>query len=301
MTYISKAGTEKKSKVYSDEEIEMRSRNRWQRLFLVPAALITGLISIGSLISFVGGGDRRGDAFVFLILTSIPFLVCLKKLKSIRRSERPEIAEEEEKERIAKEAHREDIKKFKADKKVFVDAVSARANSKPIEVLILGGLGWEHEKEKKFLFSIENGTIWMSDLSTFVDVKIPVEDLREIDISGPGTVKSSAGISGGGFGMEGAAKGMAAAALINMITSHSETKTVVRLRFENAELVMLTSEIEPDEARILLSPLYIRIHKNSPLEGSIGISGELQKLHELVKTGALTSDEYERLKMKIIG
>jgi hypothetical protein len=194
-----------------------------------------------------------------------------------------------------------EAKRFAVRKQAYVATVNARCNSKSIEVSILGGHGWDHLKEKKYLFSMEDSFVCMSDLVSLVDTKIPRYDLRNIDISGPGKVSGNAGITGGGFGLEGAAKGIAAATVINLLTSHSSTKTVIRLGFKDSEIVMLTSQIEPDAARILLSPLYLQLNQKTAPEPNIGLSGELQNLHKLKQDGAITEEEYDKLKRQLIG
>jgi deoxycytidine triphosphate deaminase len=206
------------------------------------------------------------------------------------------------KQAIADKAARDaQVRVFNAEKKAFIDSTNTKASSKSIEVVVLGGAGWDHLKDKKYLFSMDESFVCMGDLVSLVDTKIPMADLLNIDISGPGKVSGNAGITGGGFGLEGAAKGIAAATVINFLTSHSSTKTVIRLGFKKSEIVMLTSQIEPDAARILLSPLYLRLNQKPAPEPSIGLSGELQNLHKLKQDGAITEEEYDKLKRQLIG
>lgn len=185
-------------------------------------------------------------------------------------------------------------------KKAYVQSVTAKSTCKPLEVVILGGAGWENKKNSKFLLSMDQSNIYMSDPVLMQDTAVAIGMLSEIDISGPGKVTTSAGVVGGGFGAEGAIKGIAVATVINLLTTYSNTKTFIRLGFSDSEIVMLTSQIEPDAARILLSPLFLKINRKQPETKSLGLSDELQKLHELKKSGAITDQEFDKLKVKLI-
>lgn len=186
-------------------------------------------------------------------------------------------------------------------RKAYIQSVANRSACKPLEVVILGGAGWEGKKGCKFLLSLDQSAIYMSDLVSMQDSPLQIENLLEVDISGPGKVTSSAGVVGGGFGAEGAMKGIAVATVLNLLTTHSNTKTFIRLGFSDSEIVMLTSQIEPDAARILLSPLFLKIKRQLPETKPVLLSGELQKLHELKQSGAITDQEFDKLKTKLIG
>lgn len=88
--------------------------------------------------------------------------------------------------------------------------------------------------------------------------RIPYSKLTSVDISGPGTQTSDAGIWGGGFGLEGAAKGLLAASVINNLTKTSRTNTFIKLATIDAELFLHTSTCEPEALRMELSPAFNR-------------------------------------------
>lgn len=195
----------------------------------------------------------------------------------------------------------EESRRVAEQKKAYIQSVAQRSSSKPLEVVVLGGAGWESKKDGKFLLSMDQSLIYMSELAAMHDTPIEIGKLVEIDISGPGKVTSNAGVIGGGFGAEGAIKGIAVASVINLLTTYSNTKTFIRLGFVDSEIVMLTSQIEPDAARIWLSPLYLSINRKVQKVESRDIAGELHKLHELKQNGAITDQEFDRLKAKMIG
>lgn len=185
-------------------------------------------------------------------------------------------------------------------KKQYIESIKIKSTCTPVEVVILGGAGWEIMTNKKFIISMDASTIYMSDLDLLIDTSININTLKEIDISGPGKVTNNAGVIGGGFGAEGALKGMAVATVINMLSTYSNTKTFIRLGFQSSEVVMLTSQIEPDKARILLSPLFLKINRRSMEQASLGAGDEIKKLYELQQNGAITDLEFERLKSNLI-
>ena len=94
---------------------------------------------------------------------------------------------------------------------------------------------------------------------------IEYADVDRLEISGPGakTTTTSAGVIGGGFGITGALKGMAAATLINALTRKTKTTidTVVDLKAGRSEMLLRTQTFEPAMLHALLSPVYYRIQE----------------------------------------
>jgi len=95
--------------------------------------------------------------------------------------------------------------------------------------------------------------------------RIAYSDVNFLDVSGQGTKTHTrnAGIIGGGFGLEGALKGMALAYMVNAATTRATTvhDTVVSLRAAQRAIMMRNEAFEPDELRIILSPVYYRIEQ----------------------------------------
>lgn len=86
---------------------------------------------------------------------------------------------------------------------------------------------------------------------------VELNELRALEITGPGTVTSGGGFMGGGFGLEGAAAGMAIAGVLNAVTSKKQTATYLRIEIEAGELFLHCPAFEPLTLRILLSPVYV--------------------------------------------
>ncbi len=100
---------------------------------------------------------------------------------------------------------------------------------------------------------------------------------------------------GGGFGVDGFLVGAAAATVLNILTSHKTTKTLVHVKSEKSEIFLLISTMEPDETRIYLSPLFVSL-KSKSNTGASGIVEEIEKLAKLLADGLITGEEYAQLK-----
>jgi hypothetical protein len=92
-----------------------------------------------------------------------------------------------------------------------------------------------------------------------VEVRIPFGNLRAIEITGPGTITTNAGIVGGGFGLEGALKGMLVASVINTMTSKTTTNTFVRIASKGSEVHLHITARDTRQLRLDLSPAFVAI------------------------------------------
>lgn len=93
----------------------------------------------------------------------------------------------------------------------------------------------------------------------------PMADILELGVSGPGAVTADAGLMGGGFGFSGAAKGIAAAGLINSLTRSTQTLTFLSITTAGAELHAHYSAAGPEELRLDLAPAicWARVARNT--------------------------------------
>ncbi len=98
---------------------------------------------------------------------------------------------------------------FNRKKKVFLASVKRAVEHEPVDVVILGGAGWEPYKGENFLLSLDKTNIYMSDLKELKNIIIRIDKIIDIDISGPGKVTSDAGIIGGGSWVTGCSTLMA--------------------------------------------------------------------------------------------
>jgi hypothetical protein len=87
---------------------------------------------------------------------------------------------------------------------------------------------------------------------------VPFDAVYEIDVAGTKT-RSGGGVIGGGFGLEGAAQGMAIASVLNALTTSTTISTVAHIDTDFGELFLHSSLIEAGALRLALSPAMWRI------------------------------------------
>lgn len=162
----------------------------------------------------------------------------------------------------------------------------------------LGGYGYEFNQGELYSFGV------FGDKLRFISVNNEVVDIRYSDaisfeIGGTGTTTTSAGVSGGGFGVEGFIKGAVTAAVINAATTKSSTNTLLKITSKNGELFLHTSMCEPEELRMMLSPLSISI-SNRKEKSTVSVADELAKLNGLMKDGVITEEDFQSAKNKLL-
>lgn len=131
--------------------------------------------------------------------------------------------------------------------------------------------------------------------------------IEEVEIGGPGVVKTGGGFFGGGFGAVGALEGMAIAAVLNALTTRTTTTTVVRVQALDSELFLLETTLPPGQLRIRLSgPLgVIRAARagdpadRQPVNAASPVE-ELTKLASMLDSGLLTREEFDTLKARLL-
>lgn len=89
-------------------------------------------------------------------------------------------------------------------------------------------------------------------------IVISYNEIEDIQLSG-GKETSGGGFIGGGFGLDGAAIGIAAAALLNAITTSTTIKTLIHVVTRTGELFLFYDQLEPLELRIRLSHAFTAI------------------------------------------
>jgi hypothetical protein len=133
--------------------------------------------------------------------------------------------------------------------------------------------------------------------------EIDVEDVIKIEISGPGTVTTNAGLVGGGLGFEGAAWGIAAASIINAMTTTSTTNTFVTIATRHSSLTLHTSQYDTEALRMRLSSRIAAAESRSnlpPKPADTDILSKIKELAELKAQGLLSEEEFTFAKMKIL-
>ena len=141
---------------------------------------------------------------------------------------------------------------------------------------------------------------------------VPYSEVEDVEIGGPGLVKTGGGFVGGGFGARGAIEGMAIAAVLNGLTTRTSIKTVVRIQGAACELFLLHTKATPEQLRIELSrPLgAIRsaratwvpgVSQHHEASASASPVEELTKLAAMLESGLLSREEFDLMKAKLLG
>jgi hypothetical protein len=139
--------------------------------------------------------------------------------------------------------------------------------------------------------------------------EVAFTDVDDVEIGGPGLVKSGGGFIGGGFGVTGAVEGMAVAAVLNALTTRTSIKTVVRVQAADCELFFLHTQATPEQTRIDLSlPLgairsaqaSARAHKHRESLRPASPVEDLARLASMLESGLLTRDEFDHLKARLL-
>ncbi len=175
------------------------------------------------------------------------------------------------------------------------------SNLKGSELLAtyLGGSGYNFNLNSSYHFIvIENIFKFISEKNEVISIDF--KDIINFDVGGPGKTTTNAGVSGGGFGLEGFIKGAITATVINSITSSSSVNTFFKLLTKTGEVYFHTSACEPDKLKMVFSPLSVHIG-NRNLNNGIGIADEILKLNTLLQNGAISKEEFNLAKNKIIG
>jgi len=173
-------------------------------------------------------------------------------------------------------------------------------NHKVMEVQYLGGAGYSLEQLGTYSLGVYDEKLRLIS-SNIEALDIEYSDINEFEVGGSGTTTTNAGVSGGGFGIEGFIKGAVAAAVINAATTKSSTNTFLKITSNRGEIFLHTAMCEPAELRMILSPLSVNIANRIGKTRSVSVADELSKLNDLVKSGVITEDDFLSAKNKILG
>lgn len=146
-------------------------------------------------------------------------------------------------------------------------------------------------------------SLQISLCDTSLTVEIQTQEIIKIEVSGPGTVTTNAGMVGGGFGLEGAAWGIAAASIINALTTSSTTNTLVTVATRTSSITLHTNQYDTEDLRIRLSSHIAAAESRAVLPPSppaVDIASKLKELADLKDLGMLTDDEFAIAKAKLL-
>lgn len=136
----------------------------------------------------------------------------------------------------------------------------------------------------------------------------PLSDLISLEFCGPGLQVHGGGFFGGGFGLKGAAEGIIAAGLLNRLTTKTTVNTQINIVLKTCGLMLHSSRATPERLRIkFLAAAGRTAAMQQSQSGATPASerpkdavSELERLYALHKSGALTAEEYNLAKVKLL-
>lgn len=192
--------------------------------------------------------------------------------------------------------------KVAAERAAFERQLGQKVGHRPVRATVLGGSGTDLVAGQEILLSCTKDRIVFTDAESRKHQAIALGDLMRVEVSGPGTQVTDAGLVGGGFGLTGAVKGMLTAAVINKLTERASTNTFVRVATPTSEVHLHVGDREPEEIRLILSPAVVRVEAamRTPAALREALPSELAQLHRLHITGALTKAEFDAAKQRLL-
>lgn len=173
----------------------------------------------------------------------------------------------------------------------------------PLSAKSIGGSGYPLAKNQPINIGMSTSSLIILKKEPIERIEINFDEINELEISGPGTVTTNAGVVGGGFGLEGFLKGAVAASIINAATTKSSTNTFIRVLSNTAEIYLHTTEIEPTILKMNFSPVFVSLAnrtKRAVASPGGSIAEEIERLQKLLKNGTLSQEEFDTAKKKII-
>lgn len=145
----------------------------------------------------------------------------------------------------------------------------------------------------------------IDDASGRVLWELPIRELERIEISGRGTRTTDGGFIGGGFGLVGAAEGMAIAGVLNAITRRSITETLLTIASQTQELWFLSDAVEPRQLRIDLADVLLRVTSATRSTAvtppaARSLVDDLRQLADLRDQGVLSEEEFTKAKLRLL-
>lgn len=169
----------------------------------------------------------------------------------------------------------------------------------PLKFTVVGGSGWTFTTEKSYTLNIASTCLKFTGDEPDGEITVQFDELTAVEISG-GSQTTNMGLVGGGFGLAGAADGIALAALVNALTTRTVTNTYVRLASKDAEVFLHTDQLDSAPLRLLLSPAVVRMEARRMSPTRTSLADELEKLHRLFQSGVLSDQEYAVAKARVL-
>jgi Short C-terminal domain len=141
-------------------------------------------------------------------------------------------------------------------------------------------------------------------------MRYQVDDLLSVEVGGPGIVQTGGGFIGGGFGAAGMIEGMAVASALNTLTKKTKINNIVAVLARENALVLHNSLFNPASLEMAFVPIKSAMAQAAARRAAEPAPAppaqpsrydQLKQLAELRAMGALTDDEFESEKAKVLG
>lgn len=227
------------------------------------------------------------------VCAAIAFFIYLKMIRDVEKTNNTNTN------RFAASSSVTRLKEIAEDRR---EKLAEYSKHTPLSATFLGGAGIDIEKGAAVYIGSTAEKFVIINTIEDNEFKISISEISKIEISGPGTETSNAGLIGGGFGLEGAVKGMLAAAVVNAVTTKSTTNTFLRITTHSAEVNFHFNDQEPSGLRLTLSPLFVAVEsRNASISKNVvSFSDEILKLQSLKENGAISDEEFTLAKQKLL-
>lgn len=170
--------------------------------------------------------------------------------------------------------------------------------------LVLGGSGYGLAPGSRLSVAAlqDRAILTREEADGHETVVVPYAELTALDTSG-GKQTSSPGFIGGGFGLTGAAKGIAVASVLNAALSTTSVNTGVHIASTRGEVLLHHPVLESQQIRLRLSSLWAGYAAAQHVSSRVSTADPatlLARLGELRVSGVLTEQEFEAKKRDLL-
>ena len=127
----------------------------------------------------------------------------------------------------------------------------------------LGGAGMPFQPGTPYRFGVSHDQLLWLTLDGRVALAVPFSNVFDATVGGAGKVTTSGGFGGGGFGVAGAAEGMAAAAVLNALTTRTKVDSVLRVATTTSEGLFAFTAALPQDIDLELSRLRVALRQRA--------------------------------------
>ncbi len=171
-----------------------------------------------------------------------------------------------------------------------------------IFVDVVDGTGWAPPVGSKVEVTLSPDQVVLRN-SQSEEFRCALGDITDVHING-NTRTSGPRIFGGGFGVKGAIEGIAAATLVNRLTSKSHKWVTVTIAGRTGRVVLVAADMAELQMRAFFRPVQDRLIKLKSGSGAVqneDLVTTLERLVSLHESGVLDDSDFELLKERALG